>query len=371
MSALVDWLVREASAWLDPARAGHPLTPAQRRALLAITRCRTPALGGHVYRCADCTETSFGYHSCHHRACPRCGGANTAAWTQKQTQRLLPVPYFLVTFTVPDQLRSAFKAQPELLHELLFRESAATLQAIAALPRLLGAELGFVGVLHTWGRQLQHHPHVHYIVPGGGLRADGKKWLPVRQSDWLLPVAKLAAEFRRRFEAALYASAPALHAIVPAGTWRGRWIVHSQPAGSGENVVKYLARYVGRTAISDERIVEANDETVTFKYTDSATQQRRVCTVRATEFMRRYLQHVLPPGSHRVRYFGWMHPAAKTRRLKVATLLAVPIIVREVVPEPKWHLRCPHCSAAEYDRFTLVVVGRLPRQVRDPPGCTR
>lgn len=371
MAVLADWLGRQAPAWLDPAKAGPFLTPGQRRALHAILRCRTPALGGHVYRCAECAHTDYAYHSCHHRACPRCGGANTAAWTQRQTARLLPAPYFLVTFTVPEELRGAFVAQPGRMHELLFGESAAALQQVADAPRLLGAELGFVGVLHTWGRQLQLHPHVHYIVPGGGLRADGKKWIAARQSDWLLPVAKLAAEFRRRFEAALVASAPALHAAVPAGTWRGRWVVHSQPAGSGANVVKYLARYVGRTAISDERIVAANDDTVTFKYTDSATQQRKQSTVSADEFMRRYLQHVLPPAQHRVRYFGWMHPAAKTRFLKVQTLLAVPIVVSEIVAGPKWHLRCPQCSTPDHDCFTLVVVGQLPRQARGPPVCTR
>ncbi len=176
-------------------------SPAQRRALTAIARCRTPALGGHVYRCTDCAGADFAYHSCGHRACPRCGGAGTAAWTQKQTERLLPVPYFLVTFTVPAELRAVFSANPALLHDVLFAESAATLQQVAAEPRLLGAELGFVGVLHTWGRQLQHQPHVHYIVPGGGLRADGKKWVAARQADWLLPVKKLAAVFRARMEA--------------------------------------------------------------------------------------------------------------------------------------------------------------------------
>jgi hypothetical protein len=368
VALLADWLRRQAPAWLE---GSSPLTPAVRRALHAIRRCRTPELGGHVYRCTDCTRTDYAYHSCHHRACPRCGGAGTAAWTQKQTAGLLPVPYFLVTFTVPEELRGAFKTRPDLLHDVLFRESAASLQTVAAVPRLLGGELGFVGVLHTWGRQLQHHPHVHYIVAGGGLKADGEKWIAARQSNWLLPVAKLAAEFRRRFESALVASAPALHAAVPAGTWRGRWVVHSQPAGSGVNVVKYLARYVGRTAISDERIVYADDERVTFKYTDSATQQRKVCTVSAVEFMRRYLQHVLPPGHHRVRYFGWMHPAAKMRRMKVETLLAKPIVVREAVAEPVWHRRCPHCSTVECDRFTLVLVGRLPRQARGPPVCSR
>lgn len=279
----------------------------------------------------------------------------------------MPVPYFLVTFTVPEELRAAFAARPEAMHAALFRESAATLQQLAAEQRLLGAELGFVGVLHTWGRQLQRHPHVHYIVPGGGLSLDGTKWIPARQRDWLLPVAKLAAVFRARLEEALRAEAPALHAAVPAGTWRRRWVVHCQPAGSGEPVVRYLARYVSRTAISDERIVTADDEHVVFNYTDTQTQERRRCTLGADEFLRRYLQHVPPPGQHRVRYFGWLHPSAKRRRMQVETLLQKPIVVAAPPPPPpQWHLRCPHC-----ERFTLVRVGSLPRQARAPPRCSR
>jgi hypothetical protein len=354
VSALADWLARQPT----PERT----TPAQRRALAAIRRCRTPELGGHVYRCTDCTKTDFAYHSCNHRACPRCGGTDTAEWTQRQTERLLPVPYFLVTFTVPAELRLAFTAQPVLLHDLLFTQAAHTLQEVAAVPRLLGAELGFVGVLHTWGRKLQHHPHVHFVVPGGGLR--GAKWIGARQPDWLLPVAKLATAFRRRTESALRASAPALHATVPAGVWRGRWVVHSQPAGTGANVVRYLARYVGRTAISDERIVAADDSAVTFRYTDSATQQRKQCTLSAAEFLRRYLQHVLPPGQHRVRYFGWMHPAAKARRMLVETALAMSIVIAPLPVQPQWHLRCAHCGA-----FTLVRVASLARRARAPPIC--
>lgn len=353
--------------WLTSRPVPPWASPAQRRALTAIARCRTPALGGHVYRCTDCAGTDFAYHSCGHRACPRCGGAGTAAWTQKQTERLLPVPYFLVTFTVPAELRAGFAAHPALLHDVLFAESAATLQQVAAEPRLLGGELGFVGVLHTWGRQLQHHPHVHYIVPGGGLRADGKKWLAVRQADWLLPVKKLAAVFRARIDETMRAAVPAEHAAVPAATWRRSWVVHCQPAGSGGAVVKYLARYVGRTAISDSRIVAADEERVVFNYTDTQTQQRRQCTLSAAEFLRRYLQHVPPPGQHRVRYFGWLHPSAKARRMGVETLLAKPIVVTAAEPAPpQWHLRCPHC-----ERFTLVCVGTLPKQARAPPACAR
>ena len=361
MSVLADWLVRQAPAWLDGSRS---ITPAQRRALHAILRCRTPALGGCVYRCTSCAETDFAYHSCHHRACPRCGGNRTAAWTAKQEARLLPVEYFLVTFTVPEELRFAFKARPELLHDLLFTQSAAALQAVAAMLRHLGGELGMIGVLHTWGRQLQHHPHLHYIIPGGALSADGKRWLPVRAGHWLLPNAAVAAAFRRGFQEALQAAAPELHAQIGDAVWREGWWVHIEPAGSGTNVVRYLARYVGKTAISDERIVHADDQAVTFRYTDSATKERKECTLSADAFMRRYLQHVLPPGQHRVRYFGWMHPAAKARRMKVETLLSVVIVVSEKTDTlPAWHLCCPHCHA-----FTLVRVGRL---ARAPPMCTR
>jgi hypothetical protein len=155
--------------------------------------------------------------------------------------------------------------------------------------------------------------------------------------------------------------------MLPAGTWRKPWVVHTQPAGSGEAVVRYLARYVGRTAISDERIVAATNEAVTFRYTDSQTQQKKVCTLTADEFLRRYLQHVPPSGQHRVRYFGWLHPAAWRRRMIVETLLAKPIVVAAPPPEAvQWHLRCPHC-----ERFSLVRVGSLPRQARGPPRCSR
>jgi hypothetical protein len=278
----------------------------------------------------------------------------------------LPVPYFLLTFTVPAQLRPVFAAQPAAMHAALFAESAAALQQVATQRRWLGAELGFVGVLHTWGRQLQHHPHVHYLVPGGGLSPEGQRWVPARQADWLLPVAKLAAVFARRMDEAVRAVAPAQHATLPAGTWRKPWVVHCEPAGSGANVVRYLARCVSRTAISEERIVAATDAAVTFRYTDSATQQSKHCTVSAAEFLRRYLQHVLPAGQHRVRYFGWLHPAARARLRQVETLLRKPIVVAAPPPPVQWHLQCPHCH-----RFSLVRVDSLPRQARAPPRCAR
>jgi len=351
---LADWLARQAPGWL--AGRHGPLPPAHRRALHAILRCRTPALGGRVYACADCKGHDFAYHSCHHRACPRCGGQDAVAWTRAQEEKLLPVPYYFWTFTVPDTVRAAFRADPVQLHDILFAEAFAALQAVADVPRHLGAELGAVAVLHTWGRQLQHHPHVHLIVPGGGLRADGQRWQRCRQADWFLPVAAVATAFRHGFEAALRAGAPQLHAAVPEQSWRAQWNVDVQPAGSGREVLRYLARYVKRSAISDERIIEASDEHVRFGYTDSQTGEHRECVLSAEAFMRRYLLHVPPAKQHRVRYFGWLHPAAWRRRLKVEGLLAKVIVVRAAPPPPEPSRCCPHCGS-----LALVLVGLMPR----------
>jgi hypothetical protein len=358
MSVLADWLVRQAPSALHR----RDLRPEQRRALHAIQRCRTPASGGQRYRCAHCGGEHHGYHSCHHRACPRCGGGKTAAWTQQQVERLLPVPYFFVTCTVPESLHGAFAARPELLHDLFFKAAAGALQTVAAMPRHLGAELGLLGVLHTSGRQLQHHPHLHFIVPGGGLRADHRQWRKTRRPDYLLPNEAVAAALRRSMDTSLRAAAPRLHAQIPESAWFHGWWVHIEAAGTGEHVVEYLARYVQHTAISDERILQADDQSVRFSYTDSRTGVRRSCTLCAEEFLRRYLQHVLPPGQHRVRYFGWLHPSATRRRMLVENLLEKRIVVRDRASPPQpWHLRCPHCQ-----RFSLFVVGRL-LPARAPP----
>lgn len=205
------------------ARFGARMPPAHGRALRALERCRTPALGGHLYQCTECAQPHFGFHSCNHRSCPKCGGAEAQAWRERQQRDLLPVPYFLVTFTVPEELRALFQRRPELCYSLLFRESAGTLQEIAANPRHLGAQLGFIGVLHTWTRQLAYHPHVHYIVPGGGLRADEKRWRKCRTlkdgSPYLLPVQVLSRRFRTRVAAALREAAPELHREVPQAAW--------------------------------------------------------------------------------------------------------------------------------------------------------
>jgi hypothetical protein len=336
-------------------RFGSALLPSHRRAVQAILSCRTSALGGQVFRCADCRRDHFVYHSCNHRACPQCGQADAAQWVQQQKLKLLPIPYYLITFTVPEALRSWLRSHQKHGYALLLRESAATLQDVAARPKYLGAELGILSVLHTWGRQLQFHPHVHCVLPAGGLRPDGLRWCRPPATDFFLPQKVLAARFRNRLKAALSQAPDAVD--IPVGVWRQEWVVDVQPAGSGQTAIKYLAAYVYHTALGSQRILNADHGRVTFKYKDSADQQWRVLLLSATEFLRRFLQHILPKGFQRVRYFGWLAPAAKARSQRILALL-------DWTPPPKQPLParplpiCPCCQN------TLTLVGHF---ARPPP----
>lgn len=360
MLELADIVRRHAPAYLG--RFGARVPHTHRAALDAIARCRTPELGGHLYRCTQCAAEHFGFHSCHHRACPKCGQPEAQAWLERQRERLLPVSYFLVTCTIPEALRAPFRSHQQLCYKLFFAASAGALVDVAAQPRLLGAKLGFTGVLHTWTRQLVYHPHIHFIVPGGGLRtSDEKKWRKCRTTKagepFLLPVQVLSRRLRQRFQESLQAEAPALFATLPASLWRCEWVVHSQPAGSGHGALGYLARYVSRTALSNARLLEDDGTHITFAYTESDTGLHKTCRLTAEAFLQRFLQHVLPKGFQRVRHFGWLHPRAQLRFLRVQTLLAVPLFLGALQPPaPPLHLRCPRCAC-----FTLKIIGRLPR----------
>jgi putative transposase/transposase-like zinc-binding protein len=362
MPELADIVRRHGPAYLQ--RHGAHLPLHHRKALRAIVACRTPALGGHLYACTECAHRHFGYHSCNHRSCPKCGGAAAAAWRERRLADLLPVPYFLVTFTLPAELRALCQKNQRLLYTLLFNESAETLKEIALHPRHLGAELGFFGVLHSWSRQLAYHPHLHYVVPGGGLRADQRKWRRCRRlsdgTPYLLPVQVLSHRFRNRLATNLREKAPALYHQLPALVWRKRWVVHSQAVGRGQQAVSYLAGYVQRTALSNQRILAEQEGRITLGYTESATGARKRIALEAHTFIARVLAHVLPPGFHKLRYFGWLHPRAKARLLKVQTLLAVPLIFRQPNQQSPVHLRCMICG-----KPALVLIGRL-RRPRPP-----
>jgi hypothetical protein len=336
-------------------RYGARVLPSHRRAVQAILACRTPALGGQRYRCAACGRDHFAYHSCRHRACPQCGHADATHWIAQQKTRLLPgVPYFLVTFTVPAELRGLIRARQRELYAALFRESAATLQEVAAHEKYLGAELGLLGVLHTWTRQLIYHPHIHYVVAGAGLSADGLRWLRVRSADFFLPEKVLARRFRHRLRRALALAHPEWFATLPPQAWRVDWVVDSIAVGAGASALKYLSAYVYRTALGNDRILADDERGVTFRFRRSDNGRWQTVSLAPAEFLRRFLQHVVPRGFQRVRSYGWLAPAAKARWQRIEALLdwhrpAPPPVAP--VPPPE----CPRCHQP------MIAVQRLPR----------
>lgn len=301
------------------AKFGRLIPPEQRAAARALMRCRTAALGGQLYRC-DCGQSHYAYHSCNHRACPRCGHDGNADWLARQQTRLLPVPYFLVTFTVPEELREPIRAARTLWYGALLKQSAGALQDLAAQQKHLGAELGLVSVLQSWTRDLRYHPHVHVLVPGGGLRAEGLRWVRVKDANFFVPQVKLAARFKGRLKAWLQREQPALLSTVPPKAWWRPWVADVQAVGSGAAALKYLAAYVHRGPLHPARLRAWDGAHVTFSYRDSRRTERR-CTVSAFEFMRRLLQHVPPRGFQRVRHYGWLSGAAKAKWERLVALL--------------------------------------------------
>ena len=295
-----------------------------RQVLKKILSCRTPVLGGQLFQCPECPGFDYRYHSCNDRHCPQCGQTDTDDWLERQRARLLlPTPYFLVTFTVPEALRLFIRSHQQMALDLLFACSAQALQDLARNPRRLGAELGFMGVLHTWSRTLIFHPHVHYLIPGGGLSLDRRQWKAARP-NFLLPVKALGAHFRTVFKTQLQKKHPGLFAQVPATAWKRHWNVDSRPAGSGENALRYLSRYVFKTATSNRKVQLLSNGRVRWNYRESKTRQHTSINLDSLEFMGRFMQHILPRGFARVRTFGWLHPAAKIRANRVRGLLRQP-----------------------------------------------
>ena len=300
---------------------GPSMPQRHRQVLQKILSCRTPALGGQLFQCPTCPAFDYRYHSCNDRHCPQCGQTDADDWLQRQRGRLLlPTPYFLVTFTVPEALRMCIRSHQQAALDLLFAASAQALQELARNPRRLGADLGMLGVLHTWSRTLIFHPHVHYLIPGGGISPDGRQWIATRPK-FLLPVKVLGAHFRTLFQTRLQAEQPDLFAQVPAKVWKRPWIVDSRPAGSGENALRYLSRYVFKTATSNRKVQLLPDGKVRWSYRESKTGRDTSIKLDPLEFMGRFLQHILPRGFARVRTFGWLHPAAKVRGNRVRALL--------------------------------------------------
>jgi hypothetical protein len=313
------WLQRLAPDYLR--RFGAAMPARQRAVLDTIVSCRTPARGGELFACPNGHGFDYRYHSCNDRHCPLCGQTDAEDWLARQRQRLLlPVPYFLVTFTVPEALRDLLRSHMQLGLDLLFACSAQALQDLAANPRRLGAQLAMLGVLHTWSRTLIFHPHIHLLVPGGGLSPDQRRWVPGRP-QFLLHHRALGQRVRTLFQQGLQRQAPDLLAQVPAVVWQTPWNVGAQAAGSGENVLRYLARYIFKTATDNRPLQQLPDGRLRWPYRESATGRDTAIALEPREWMRRFLQHVLPSHFARVRTFGWWHPAAKIRLNRVRALL--------------------------------------------------
>jgi Putative transposase/Transposase zinc-binding domain len=339
---------------------GNQMLPSHRRAMQDIETCRTASLGGQLYYCPQCDQQRYSYHSCKNRHCPKCQNEQANDWLAAQQSLLLPVTHFLVTFTLPAELRAVARSNQKTIYNLLFRASSAALLELAQDSRFVGGRIGMVGVLHTWTRQLLFHPHVHYIVTGGGLTDDGR-WRSSR-SDFLLPVKALSPIFRAKFRDQLKKSE--LFAAVAPRVWRRDWVVHSEAVGSGEQAFKYLAPYIFRVAISNNRLRKLHDRQVTFTYKESATDLRKHCTITAEEFIRPFLQHVLPNRFIKVRYYGLLSPAHRQRLLKARQLLSVttsklkPEAVKTT--EPLAALSCPHCGGPLTLLSPLAPRGRAP-----------
>jgi hypothetical protein len=309
-------LVQQGPAYL--ARFGATMPARQREVLQKLLRCRTPALGGALYLCPDCGQRHFTYHSCNDRHCPQCGREESEAWLAAQQALLLPVPYFLVTFTVPEKLRGWLRSHPALGYDVLFAASAQALQDLAH--RRLGATLGMLGVLHTWSRTLIHHPHLHFLVAGGGLSLDQRTWVSTKP-NFLLPVKALSDRCRNLFRQHLQKEAPEALRDIGASVWKQRWVVHSAAVGAGEAALRYLSRYVFKTATGNRALPVQPEGRLRWRYRDSTTRAWRHVDLEPCELIRRFLQHVLPRGFHRVRRFGWWHPGGRAKLKRVRALL--------------------------------------------------
>jgi hypothetical protein len=367
---------------------GAGLTPVQRRALDDLTACRTAALGGHILGCLDCGHQEISYNSCGNRHCPKCQGTAAARWLETQAADLLDTPYFHVVFTLPHDLGPIARHNPREVYGLLMRAAAETLLEVAANPIHLGAEVGVLAVLHTWGQNLMLHPHVHCVVTGGGLAPDESRWI-VGRDDYLLPVPILRRVFRGKFLAGLRAAfkrgklrfpgdlAPLeksdqFNALI-SEVVRTEWVVYAQaPFGGGaEIVLKYLARYTHKAAISNHRLVDLADGRVSFQWKDYAHGGRQgIMTLDSVEFVRRFLMHVLPPGFVRVRHYGLL--ANRHRQEKLArcreligaakaqqadTVPTEPAAVKPPASEASVTPTrvCPHCGSGR-----MVVLGEIP-----------
>ena len=332
---------------------GGTVPIAEERVLRELAACRTSAMGGHLEVCDECGHERPAYNSCGNRHCPKCQGAARAAWLAARVEELLPVPYYHVVFTLPHHVAPLALQNKEIVYDLLFRAAAETLQQIAADPRHLGAELGFLAVLHTWGQNLLHHPHLHCVVPGGGLSPDASRWVATRSEAFFLPVRVLSRVFRGKFLDGLKQayqhgrlsfhgklaslSQPEAFQRFLCEAYATAWVVYAKrPFGGPQQTLKYLARYTHRVAISNHRLVSMENGRVTFRWKDYADGNReKPMTLDATEFLRRFLLHVFPQGFMRIRQYGFLANCQRQAKLARCRELIAEQAVEENAERPK------------------------------------
>jgi Putative transposase/Transposase zinc-binding domain len=390
---VADVFRRHGGDFLD--RYGSSLSHEQRRALQDIRDCRTAELGGHVEECVRCGHRQVAYNSCRNRHCPKCQATAAADWMEAREAELLPVEYFHVVFTLPAAINPIALQNPRAVYGLLFQAAADTLRRVAADPKHLGAEVGFLAVLHTWGQNLQLHPHVHCVVPGGGLSPDGSRWVSCRPG-FFLPVRVLSRVFRGKFLAGLKAAFDRgtlsfhgkIAVLADPGEFQRRldasakteWVVYAKPPfGGPEQVLKYLARYTHRVAISNHRLTAMEDGEVTFRWKDYAHgNERKTMKLNAAEFIRRFLMHVLPAGFVRIRHYGFLANRVCREKLELCRSLLADVTSSEPVAgepasepeeateqEPAAH-DCPACGEG---RMIIVETIRPASGDRRRPAC--
>jgi hypothetical protein len=336
---------------------GSRLLPSHKRVIRDVILCRTEPLGGQVWFCKDCRDYHYSFHSCRNRHCPNCQNQSTDLWLENQKNLLLPVPYFMATFTVPEHLRPIFRSHQMVMYHLFFRTSANATQALAQDNRFVGGTLGMIGVLQTWTKDLRYHPHIHYLIPGGGLSPDRKKWKPAKH-DFLIHEKPLSILFKAKFRDACKKAG--LYELIPKSVWKQDWVTKIIPVGTGETALKYLAPYIFRVAISNRNILSMKNGRVSFRF-KSQTNQFKLCTLDALEFIRRFLQHVLPKGFVKVRYYGFFSSQKKALLDRVKELLRQLFApVKKIYQKVTTSFRCPKCGKA------MSLIGEFSKK-RGPP----
>jgi len=327
-------------------RYGEAVPSEHRKAMQAICDCRTEVCGTALYRCEQCGESHFVNRSCGNRHCPTCQHHKTRAWLARQMERQLPCHHFMITFTIPESLRRFIRSNQRTAYSAMFKASSESLRKLAADEKYIGGDLpGFFGVLHTWGRTLDYHPHLHYIAAGGALSSAKGTWHPSRL-DFYLPVKALSKIFRAKFRDEMEKAGLLDH--IPAEVWQTDWVVNCQALGSSEASLKYLAPYVFRVAISNNRIISIENRTVSFRYRKSGSHRWRTLALEVLEFIRRFLQHVLPTGFMKVRYYGFMNTSCTVTMEQISSLIQLAYGFALALPEselePLVPMVCPKCG---------------------------